>query len=128
VTELEKIDPEACRRAATLAGLAGAIAAAPAGSAADADDDDPGSGAPPIGVATEDDAALAGRVAPVIGAEEGIAPPAETPAAPSEPPPAVAAKVAAARWKWLVWAAVVAVIALVSRALLRPGNAGRPAP
>jgi hypothetical protein len=127
VKELEKIDPEACRRAATLAGLAGAIAAAPASSAADEDDDDPGSGAPPIGVATEDDAALAGRVAPVIGAEEGNEPPAEKMAAPTGPPPA-AAKVAAARWKWLVWAAVVAVIALVSRVLLRPGSAGRPVP
>ena len=128
VKELEKIDPEACRRAATLAGLAGAIAAAPATSAADAEDDDPGSGTPPITVTTEDDAALAGRVAPVIGAEEGSDPPAEKLAAPSGPPEPAAARVAASRWKWLIWAAVVAVIALVSRALLRPGSAGRPVP
>ena len=121
VKELEKIDPEACRRAATLAGLAGAIAAAPAGSAAAADEDDPGSGAPPIGAATKDDAALAGRVAPVIGAEEGVSSPAETPVPSAD-------TVVATRWKWLIWAAVVAVIALVSRVLLRPGSAGRPVP
>jgi len=49
-------------------------------------------------------------------------------AAPSGPPEPAAARVAASRWKWLIWAAVVAVIALVSRALLRPGSAGRPVP
>ena len=123
VKEAEQIDPEACRRAAARIGP---LAAAPDSSAAD--EDDPGSAAPPIGAATEDDAALAGRVAPVIGAEEGSEPPADTPAAPSEPPASAAAKVVATRWKWLIWVAVVAVIALVSRVLLRPGSAGRPAP
>ena len=122
VKELEQIDPEACRRAATLAGLAGAIAAAPAASAAD----EPGSGAPetvapPTAAEVQDDQALAARVAPVIGAEEGTVPPAET-AAPPQPPDSAPA------WKWLLWAAVVAVIALVSRVLLRPGSTGRPVP
>jgi len=127
VKELEQIDPEACRRAATLAGLAGAIATAPAPAA----DDDPGSGtpppaAPPAGAETKDDTTLAGKIAPVIGAEEGVAAAAADGAesdAPLEPP---AATPAGGRWKWLVWAAAVAMIALVSRALLRPGTGGRP--
>jgi hypothetical protein len=125
VKELEQIDPQACRRAATLAGLAGAIAAAPVASA----EDEPGSGtppaiAPPTGAGTVDDQELVGRVAPVIGAEEGTA----VPAAPGEPPAPAAPVMQATRWKWLLWAAAVAVIALVSRALLRPGSTGRPVP
>ena len=126
---MEQIDPAACRRAATLAGLAGAIAAAPA----PVDDDDPGSGTPPAGgppadAEPVDDTKLAGQIAPVIGAEEGVAAPAAADAesdAPAEPP---AATPSAVPWKWLAWAAAVAVIALVSRALLRPGSGGRPAP
>ena len=125
VKELEQIDPQACRRAATLAGLAGAIAAAPVASA----EDEPGSGtppasAPPTDAATVDDQELVGRVAPVIGAEEGTA----TPASPTEQPAPAAPVPQATRWKWLLWAAAVAVIALVSRALLRPGSTGRPVP
>ena len=125
VKELEQIDPQACRRAATLAGLAGAIAAAPAASA----EDDPGSGAPPAsvpptGAETVDEKELVGRVAPVIGAEEGTA---ATAAPVEQTAPAVSAP-PATRWKWLLWAAAVAVIALVSRALLRPSSAGRPVP
>lgn len=127
VKELERIDPEACRRAATLAGLAGAIAAAPAPAA----DDDPGSGTPPPNASPADpqpvdDTALAGQIAPVIGAEEGVAVPAAEDVkadAPAKPPAATSAGVP---WKWLAWAAAVAVIALVSRALLRPGSGGRP--
>ena len=125
VKELEQIDPEACRRAATLAGLAGAIAAAPAPAA----DDDPGSGTPPpVGTEPVEDTTLAEKIAPVIGAEEGIAAPAADDAesaAPAKPPAATRPRVS---WKWLVWAAAVAVIALVSRALLRPGSGGRPVP
>ena len=125
VKELEQIDPQACRRAATLAGLAGAIAAAPAASA----EDDPGSGAPPAivpptGAETVDEKELVGRVAPVIGAEEGTA----ATAAPVEQTAPAAPAPPATRWKWLLWAAAVAVIALVSRALLRPSSAGRPVP
>ena len=125
VKELEQIDPQACRRAATLAGLAGAIAAAPAASA----EDDPGSGAPPAiapptGAETVDDKELVGRVAPVIGAEEGTA----ATAAPVEQTVPAASAPPATRWKWLVWGGVVAVIALVSRTLLRPSSAGRPVP
>jgi hypothetical protein len=117
VKELEKIDPEACRRAATLAGLAAAIAAP----AADAEDDS-GAGTPLAEPpAAAGDAALATRIAPVIGDEE---PTAEAGGS-AKPPPAAPA---GDRWKWLFWAAAVAVIALVSRAMLRPGNGGRPVP
>jgi hypothetical protein len=70
VVELEKIDPEAVRRAATLAGLAAvAAAAAPAG---DASDDDPGGAAPTAAAVapTADDTALAATIAPVIADED----------------------------------------------------------
>jgi hypothetical protein len=129
VKELEQIDPEACRRAATLAGLAGAIAAAPAAAA----DDDPGSGTPPAVIPpasgeTGDDAALARRIAPVIGAEDGMVAPADGVAVPAAQPASAASGPAATRWKWLAWAGIVTVIALISRALLRPGSSGRPVP
>jgi len=130
VAELETIDPEACRRAATLAGLAAAIASPPNPTPAAASEDDPGAGnvpsVPPADTPPEDDRALARRIAPVIGAEEGTAAPEPAPAG----EPAVAAAPAAtdpARWKWVAWAAAVAVIAIVSRLLLRPGTGGRPA-
>ncbi len=117
VKELEKIDPEACRRAATLAGLAAAITAAPADP-----EGDPGAGTPLAEPpAAAGDAALATRIAPVLGDEE---PTAEAGGAAK---PAAAAP-AGDGWKWLVWAAAVAVIAVVSRAMLRPGNGGRPVP
>ena len=119
VKELEAIDPEAVRRAATLAGLAGAIAAPQATDP----EGDPGAGSPlPAPPAAADEAALAGRIAPVIGEAEELpaAGPAPSPAAPALSPPI------ATRWKWLFWAVAVAVIALVSRAVLRPGTGGRP--
>jgi hypothetical protein len=128
VKELERIDPEACRRAATLAGLAGAIAAAPE----PAPDDDPGASAPaaaqPETAETPEDRALAGRVAPVIGAEEGTATPVPEAPQPASPPAPTATEANQTRWKWLAWGAIVAMIALVSRALLRPGTGGRPVP
>ena len=128
VKELEQIDPEACRRAATLAGLAGAIAAAPAPEP----DDDPGAGTPaaaqPDPVAPPEDHVLAGRVAPVIGAEEGTATPVPEAAEPASPPVPAATEANQTRWKWLAWGTIVATIAVVSRALLRPGTGGRPAP
>ena len=109
VQELERIDPEACRRAATLAGLA-ALASqqpAPAGD---------GRAGPPPGDAAAD-AALASRIAPVIGAEE----PADA------APPAGPAVPADTRWKWLLWGIAVVVIALVSRAVMQSGGGRRPA-
>jgi hypothetical protein len=128
VAELETIDPEACRRAATLAGLAAAIAPPPA-TATDTYDA-PGASArpdpaPPPDPQAEDDRALARRIAPVIGAEEGTAEPAE----PAAMEPAVGPAAAASRWnwKWPAWVAAVALIAVVSRLLLRPGTGGRPA-
>jgi hypothetical protein len=64
----------------------------------------------------------------VIGAEEGIATPVEEAPESASPPGPAVAETNAARWKWLAWAGIVAVIALISRALLRPGSSGRPVP
>ncbi|MFM7108623.1 MAG: hypothetical protein ACKOZU_08510 [Planctomycetaceae bacterium] len=125
VRELEKIDPEAVRRAATLAGLAGVVAGGPATTRpADGDGADGGAASDaPVGPTT-DDTALAGRIAPVLGDEDatddvpGAAPepagpaPAATPA--GGPPP----------WKWIAWAAVVLSIAVAARLALRPGTPG----
>jgi hypothetical protein len=104
VKELEAIDPEAVRRAATLAGLAGLTAAAPAeGDAA----------------ATGDEAALAGRIGAVLGDEDPADDePARKVAAPSGGGPLPAGD----RWKWLLWAVVVAAVAIVARSLFKPGS------
>ena len=123
LTRLEKIDPEAVRRAATLAGFAGALAPNPAAKADG--DDEPGSGRPattaPAGAG--DDAALAAKIAPVIG-DEGE----EDDAEPSLPGPAANTGPAAGdglrSFKWVAWAAGVALVAFAARAALRP----RPTP
>jgi hypothetical protein len=122
VRELEAIDPEAVRRAATLAGLAGAIAAPPAADP----EGDPGEGTPlstPPAVTPADEAALATRIAPVIGETDDL------PAGPATSAAKPAPGMPLATWKllkWLLWAVAVAVIAFVSRAVLRPGTGGRP--
>ena len=121
VTKLEKIDPEAVRRAATLAGFAGALAAKPGDAAAKPDDEaeagDPSNaGLPPPVVSDEaaaDDAALAARIAPVI-ADDGSGE--EDPA-----DQAVAAESEKDRWtrlKWAAWALIVLAIAVFSRSAL----------
>ncbi|MFM9058150.1 MAG: hypothetical protein ACKOSQ_03305 [Planctomycetaceae bacterium] len=124
VKELETIDPEAVRRAATLAGLAGVVAGAGAARPATGDGADGGAASvAPVGP-TADDAALAGRIAPVLGDEEATD---EVPGAAPPPPPRPAPASQAApqpRWKWAVWAAAVLVIAAVARTLLRPGASG----
>jgi hypothetical protein len=125
VGELEKIDPEAVRRAATLAGLAAVATAAPA--AGDASDDDPG-GAAPAGAAvapTADDTALAATIAPVIADEDATdSLPGIDPAAPAAASPAGGLRA----WKWAVWAAAVLLVAGVSRAVLKPAaSSGRAA-
>jgi len=124
VVELEKIDPEAVRRAATLAGLAAVAAAAPAG---DASDDDPGGAAPTAAAVapTADDTALAATIAPVIADEDATdSLPGIDPAAPAVAAPAAAGPAAGLRaWKWAVWAAAVLLIAGVSRAVLKPAAA-----
>jgi hypothetical protein len=124
IAELEKIDPEAVRRAATLAGLAGIAAPTPlptAGGSGEADDDGDGGGAapatppPPADPAADASAALA--VTPVLADDEATdnlpgrqVGAADTTAAPLE----------VISWKWLVWAAAVLAIAFVARSTLRP--------
>ena len=130
IRELEKIDPEAVRRAATLAGLAAAIA--PPKPAADADPGDVASGAAPAaaGCGTAPPTApveaekLARRIAPVLGDEDatdgvpGIDPARPPAAIPAAPPGRVDRP-------WWVWAAAVVVAALGGRLALRLATAGR---
>ena len=137
ITKLEKIDPEAVRRAATLAGFAEALAAKPVDAAAKPDDDaeagDPSAaGLPPGDVskeATAEDAALAARIAPVI-ADDGTG---EEGPADSNAAAAVAAESEKSRWiklKWAAWAVIVLVIAIFSRSALSsrppPGSSAGP--
>ncbi len=113
IRELEAIDPEAVRRAATLAGLAGITAVAGSGAPAE----EPGS--------PTDDVALANQIGAVLGDEDPTdnAPRSDvavtTVEAPSAPQPH-----AASGWKWAVWAAVVLAVAVLGRAALRPGSTG----
>jgi hypothetical protein len=114
VTELEAIDPEAVRRAATLAGLAGITAAAPGG--------DPTGG--PGSAPTDDDAALSLQVGPVLGDEDPADDEPGRPVAPSGgTEPTADSTAATSRWTWLIWALVVAVVAIVARSLFKPGSA-----
>jgi len=125
VTELERIDPEAVRRAATLAGLAGVVAGgAPQARPADDDGADGGAASVVPVAATADDAALLARITPVLGDEEatddvpGAAPAAaESRSGPTSSPGAPA-------WKWAIWAAVVVAVAGAARAALRPSRSG----
>jgi hypothetical protein len=125
VKELERIDPEAVRRAATLAGLAGVVAGGSAARPAAADGADGGAASATPMPATADDAALAARIAPVLGDEEATdevpgavpaaAPTADRQARPASPP-----------WgRWAIWAALVAAVAVAARAMLRPSTSGR---
>ncbi|MFN9370048.1 MAG: hypothetical protein ACK6CT_14995 [Planctomycetia bacterium] len=139
VEELEKIDPEAVRRAATLAGLTGALAPAPAAtddtgpadkpagepaatsSSAETEDDNSGSTLPPAPTppgGLEEDAALARQVPPVKADEEPTDGAADPPAQASVPPRTDK------RLLWLVWALAVAGVAIISRAALRSRGAG----
>jgi hypothetical protein len=125
VKELEKIDPEAVRRAATLAGLAGLTAATPgapgaAGAAATGEPDAPPSEPPATDAAS---GGLAARIPTVIAEGEAemvaaapVAPPAARPAAASDRDAALPG------WKWALWAAAVLVIAVLARLFLRPGG------
>ena len=127
VKELEAIDPEAVRRAATLAGLAGAVAAAkPPAVTDDAGDEGATPPAPAVEPAAVDDPQLAQKIAPVLADEEATDDlPAIDPSAPATAAPAAAVTGDDPTWKWVIWAAVVAAIALVARGFLRPGAAAR---
>ena len=120
--------PEAVRRAAPLAGLAGMVAAGknPPVPATDDGADGGAASASPVGPSA-DDAALANRIAPVLGDEEATDDvPGSTPEPAVAPQAGPTAPAGAPRWKWAVWAAVVLVVAVLSRLALRPG-ASRPA-
>lgn len=123
VEELERIDPEAVRRAATLAGIAGLVASGSTASQEPADpDDNSGRDAPPPADAAEPFATIS--VAPVLADDDATDDvPGHDPSHPAGGP--VASKPAGPQpWKWLLWAAVVVAIALVSRAAMRPMPGG----
>jgi len=111
VEQLKLIDPEAVRRAATLAGLAGITAAVPA----DTDAGEPGPGA------TADELALSRQIGAVLGDEDpaddqpsrDVTAPRPTASTPAQP--------AGGRWKWILWGAVVLAVAVLARSLLKPG-------
>jgi hypothetical protein len=109
VKELAVIDPEAVRRAATLAGLAGITAAAPAG--------EPGE------TPADADQALASQIGPVLGDEDPADnQPARDVAARRPTESAPATESAGNRWQWILWAIVVAVVAVVARSLFKPSS------
>ena len=113
--KLERIDPEAVRRAATMAGLAAITAATPA----PGDDDDPGDPSaargPGVAPAATDpsDLDLARRIDPVLGDEDGNAGTSGPPAA------GAAAANGGSRLKWAFWAGVVVLVGIISRMMLR---------
>ena len=143
IARLEKIDPEAVRRAATLAAFAGAIGAKPAttpstGQTTDPDGD-PGdptmarasapalNGTAPTG---EAEMAIATKIPAVLADDEatdnapGIDPskPETASHTPSTPSPAAAhppANGISKIVKWAIWAVIVLLIALFSRSKLR---------
>jgi len=146
IAKLEQIDPDAVRRAATLAGLA--ALAAPAGGQAggstagstssgstaasnvltDRDPGDTGGTLAPKepGVpATAADLELARRIAPVIGEDAAGGVVVGTPPPTSAGSPGTA-PAAGAAWKWALWAAAIVLVAFVSRSLLKPSAAAVP--
>ena len=127
LVKLEKIDPDAVRRAATMAGLAGAITAAtPAGTSAAGDPADPGDpGTGPDGLtvpATDADLELAKRVAPVLADEDlaSAAPASRAGPSASEKP---APNRGGSGLMWLMWVVVVVLVGMMSRRMLRSGSA-----
>jgi hypothetical protein len=130
LVKLEKIDPDAVRRAATMAGLAGAIAAVSPGAEAKGpaagDDDDPSDpGAPLEGLgvpATEADLELAKRIAPVLADEDyAEASPGLRPGVESGKKTAPARGGSAT--KWLIWVVAVVLVGMMSRRMLRANSA-----
>lgn len=128
--KLETIDPDAVRRAATMAGLANAIAAAaPSESAAANDPGDPGDPGEVVATsdgrvvpATEADLELAKRIAPVIAEEDFVdAPPGPGTGAvaPAKTTPDSGSSAA----MWLIWVVVVVLVGMISRRMLRSSSA-----
>lgn len=134
IKRFEKIDPEAVKRAAAVAAFTGAAAVKP--KATDGEKDGAPSeipGAPLAGLpvvaeplSTEDaadegrDESLSGRLSPVLGDTD----PENRPdhAAKSLTAKKDASSRPFPRVRWFVWAAIVAAVAAVSRAVLRPDS------
>jgi len=118
IAKLEKIDPEAVRRAATLAGFAGALTPGAAAKPAADSEGDPGEGLPAGSPAqpSPDDASLAARIAPVIG-DDGL----DENESPAALQPATTAQSADRfrLFKWAAWAAIVAIVAVAARSAFR---------
>ncbi|MCE9631757.1 MAG: hypothetical protein K8S94_13715 [Planctomycetia bacterium] len=123
VKELETIDPEAVRRAATLAGIAGLTASGTTAATPSGDEDDNagprGPNEPITAPAEGSPGSLA--VAPVLGDDDATD---DVPGRDASQPERETAATVSRRWKWLLWAAVVLAIAIVSRAAMRPVPAG----
>ena len=161
IATLEKIDPEAVRRAATLAAFAGAVGAKPGdtssaptatGSGQTGANDDDGDGDPgdpsmvrasaaastgaapsmPAPPATAAEAAIASRIPAVLADEEatdnapGIDPSKQPAASPTLPPAAARppADGGSDSAKWLLGAAVLLLIAVVSWSRRRAAGSG----
>jgi hypothetical protein len=114
VEELATIDPEAVRRAATLAGLAGITAAAPA------------EGEPPP--ASPSDTSLVGVIEDVQGDEDPTATKTSTQTMADGPTTDTPSKTTGRGWQWAIWAAIVIAVAVFARAALRPARTPRSSP
>jgi hypothetical protein len=118
--KLREIDPEAVRRAATLAGLAGLTAAGPAGETAESPNGSPAR----VAEVVADDVETDGTMVVSPGVRPTAPSSAGKPAA--DTPPAAADQPGAPVFRWAFWVAVVVVIAFISRAVLRSGRSGSP--
>ena len=112
IAELEAIDPDAVRRAATLAGVAGLVAGG--GNTVPADPE----GASAAGL----------QVAPVLVDDEATDAVPGREVAVANPDPEASDPGRAWNWRWLLWAGIVLAVALASHRVLRPApGAERPA-
>ena len=124
----EEIDPEAVRRAATLAGFAGGFA--PPGPATPAPSEGGTSEVEPTAAPTGNDADLISQVPPVLGDADatddtpGFDPAASidttaaTDAAENDAAEVTESPLALSRW--VIWAAIVVAVGLLARSAMRP--------
>jgi len=128
VKRLAAIDPEAVRRAATLAGFAGVLAAkgggaTPPPAATTADDGDPGdpsTATPSAPAPTADsgtDAALVARVAPVLADDDATDDRAAVDPAGAVPPALAASP--STEGSWVPWGLMVAALGLLLASIVR---------
>ena len=119
--KFQRIDPEAVRRAATMAGLAAVATAAAPAADNDGDPGDPSTAGTGPTTTVEPDAndrELARRIAPVLGDEDGHAVDAT-----ATDPVVAAEKSGPSRLKWIFWGAVVLLVGILSRMMLRSAAA-----